>query len=116
MRSASSTTVLACISFRDVVASTALPIIVAGGPSIGGDDNTLSVAEDAVKADAAGVAFGERDGWRTAQKLSFVVCGRLSFLPSNPNKVSASGFFRNADVMVPSHPAEANYGKHQITR
>ena len=47
-------------AFQDVVAATGVPIIVAGGPSTGKDDNTLSVAEDAVKAGASGIAFGRR--------------------------------------------------------
>lgn len=47
-------------AFRDVVAATSVPIIVAGGPSSSGDDNTLAVAEEAVRAGASGVAFGRR--------------------------------------------------------
>jgi fructose-bisphosphate aldolase/2-amino-3,7-dideoxy-D-threo-hept-6-ulosonate synthase len=47
-------------SFQQVVASTTVPVIVAGGPSEGGADNTLTVARDAIAAGAAGVAFGRR--------------------------------------------------------
>jgi DhnA family fructose-bisphosphate aldolase class Ia len=46
-------------AFKQVVASVCLPIIVAGGPSKGADD-TLRIAEEAIKAGAAGVAFGRR--------------------------------------------------------
>lgn len=47
-------------SFQHVIAATTLPVIVAGGPSAGGADNTVDVARDAVAAGAAGVAFGRR--------------------------------------------------------
>ncbi|MFN8453244.1 MAG: fructose-bisphosphate aldolase [Anaerolineae bacterium] len=47
-------------AFRQVVRAVPVPIIVAGGPSDGGQDSTLSVARDAIKAGAAGVAFGRR--------------------------------------------------------
>jgi fructose-bisphosphate aldolase/2-amino-3,7-dideoxy-D-threo-hept-6-ulosonate synthase len=46
--------------FQQVVAATTVPVIVAGGPSEGGADNTLDVARDAISAGAAGVAFGRR--------------------------------------------------------
>jgi DhnA family fructose-bisphosphate aldolase class Ia len=46
--------------FARVVCSTVVPIIVAGGPSQNGADNTLQVAQDAISAGAAGVAFGRR--------------------------------------------------------
>lgn len=48
------------VAFRQVIAATALPVIVAGGPNSGNDDNTLEVAGDAMAAGAAGVAFGRR--------------------------------------------------------
>jgi DhnA family fructose-bisphosphate aldolase class Ia len=47
-------------AFRQVVTAVPAPIIVAGGPSEGGQDSTLSVARDAIKAGAVGVAFGRR--------------------------------------------------------
>ena len=46
--------------FSQVVCSTVVPIIVAGGPSQSQGDDTLEVARDAVAAGAAGVAFGRR--------------------------------------------------------
>jgi len=46
-------------AFKQVVAAVRLPIIVAGGPSEGADD-TVRVAQDAIQAGAAGVAFGRR--------------------------------------------------------
>ncbi len=46
-------------AFKQVVASICLPIIIAGGPSKGEDD-TLRIAEEAIRAGAAGVAFGRR--------------------------------------------------------
>lgn len=46
--------------FREVVAATPVPIIVAGGPGGGADDSTVGVARDAIRAGAAGVAFGRR--------------------------------------------------------
>ncbi len=46
--------------FKQVVASAPVPIIVAGGPSKGGDEATISMAKDAVTAGAAGVAIGRR--------------------------------------------------------
>lgn len=45
---------------RDVVASVPVPIIVAGGPSEGDDDNTANLARDAVAGGAVGVAIGRR--------------------------------------------------------
>jgi DhnA family fructose-bisphosphate aldolase class Ia len=47
-------------AFKQVVTAAPVPLIVAGGPSEGGQDTTLSVARDAIKAGAAGVAFGRR--------------------------------------------------------
>ena len=47
-------------AFQQVVAATPVPIIVAGGPGEGPDVSTISVARDAIKAGAAGVAFGRR--------------------------------------------------------
>ncbi len=47
-------------AFRQVVDAVRVPIIIAGGPSQGEDNNTLQVAEDAIRAGAAGVAFGRR--------------------------------------------------------
>jgi len=52
-------------AFQQVVAATAVPIIVAGGPSTGGADNAFEVARDAMAAGAAGVAFGRRV-WQAA--------------------------------------------------
>jgi fructose-bisphosphate aldolase/2-amino-3,7-dideoxy-D-threo-hept-6-ulosonate synthase len=47
-------------AFRQVVGAVPVPILVAGGPSDGGDEGTLRMARDAVEAGAAGVAFGRR--------------------------------------------------------
>jgi len=48
-------------AFKHVVASSPIPIIVAGGPSTqAGDESTLQMARDAVEAGAAGVAIGRR--------------------------------------------------------
>ena len=57
-------------SFRSIVAATRLPIIVAGGPSKGEDD-TLLVAQEAMEAGAAGVAFGRRV-WQAADPEDIV--------------------------------------------
>jgi fructose-bisphosphate aldolase/2-amino-3,7-dideoxy-D-threo-hept-6-ulosonate synthase len=46
--------------FKQVVTAAALPIIVAGGPSQGGDNSTVALARDAIAAGAAGVAIGRR--------------------------------------------------------
>ncbi len=46
--------------FRHVTASAPVPIIVAGGPSKGDDDNTVQMVRDAVAGGAAGVAIGRR--------------------------------------------------------
>lgn len=46
-------------AFKQVVAAVRLPIIIAGGPSKGEGD-ALRIAQDAVQAGAAGVAFGRR--------------------------------------------------------
>ena len=56
---------------EQVVAATSVPIIVAGGPSAGGVDNTLEVAREAVAAGAAGVAFGRRV-WQASDPESVV--------------------------------------------
>jgi len=58
-------------SFRDIVAATAVPVIVAGGPGADASESTLAVAEDAVKAGAAGVAFGRRV-WQAADPAAVV--------------------------------------------
>jgi fructose-bisphosphate aldolase/2-amino-3,7-dideoxy-D-threo-hept-6-ulosonate synthase len=58
-------------SFQQVVASTRVPIIVAGGPSQDGVDNTIEVAREAVSAGAAGVAFGRRV-WQTGDPEAVV--------------------------------------------
>ncbi len=48
-------------AFRHVVAASPVPIIVAGGPSVGdGADDTLQMAREVVRAGAAGVAIGRR--------------------------------------------------------
>jgi fructose-bisphosphate aldolase/2-amino-3,7-dideoxy-D-threo-hept-6-ulosonate synthase len=46
-------------AFKQVAAAIRLPIIIAGGPSQGEND-TLRIAQDAIEAGAAGVAFGRR--------------------------------------------------------
>ena len=45
---------------RDITASAPVPIIVAGGPSKGEDDDTATMARDAVAGGAVGVAIGRR--------------------------------------------------------
>ncbi len=47
-------------AMRDIVASAPVPIIVAGGPSEGDDDNTANLARDAIAGGAVGVAIGRR--------------------------------------------------------
>jgi len=47
-------------AFKQVIASTSVPVIVAGGPNEKGHDNTLQIAREAIQAGAAGVAFGRR--------------------------------------------------------
>jgi DhnA family fructose-bisphosphate aldolase class Ia len=47
-------------AFADIVASAPVPIIVAGGPSRGEDDSTVSMVRDVVAGGAAGVAIGRR--------------------------------------------------------
>jgi DhnA family fructose-bisphosphate aldolase class Ia len=47
-------------TFRHIVSAVPVPIIVAGGPSEGANSSTIDVARDAIKAGAAGVAFGRR--------------------------------------------------------
>jgi len=47
-------------SFSQIVDATPVPIIVAGGPSKGEDDSTVSMVEEVVAAGASGVAIGRR--------------------------------------------------------
>ena len=47
-------------TMRDITASAPVPIIVAGGPSKGEDDDTATMARDAVAGGAVGVAIGRR--------------------------------------------------------
>lgn len=48
-------------AFRHVVASSPVPIVVAGGPKKAeGQDDTLQLVQEIVEAGAAGVAFGRR--------------------------------------------------------
>jgi fructose-bisphosphate aldolase/2-amino-3,7-dideoxy-D-threo-hept-6-ulosonate synthase len=47
-------------AFKQVVAAVPVPIIIAGGPSGGQSESTVKTARDAIKAGAAGVAFGRR--------------------------------------------------------
>ena len=68
-------------SFQQVVASTTVPVIVAGGPSEGGADNTLDVAREAISAGAAGVAFGRRVWQASDPEVSCEGCTRPSFPP-----------------------------------
>ena len=46
-------------AFKQVLAAVRLPTLIAGGPSEGEHD-TLRIAQDAIQAGAAGVAFGRR--------------------------------------------------------
>ena len=57
--------------FRQVVSATCVPIIVAGGPSVGDADNSFQVAQGALAAGAAGVAFGRRV-WQASDPESVV--------------------------------------------
>jgi len=51
-------------SFRTVVATCGAPVIVAGGPKLGGgDDSLLGLAHDCMKAGASGIIFG-RNVWQ----------------------------------------------------
>ena len=47
-------------AMRDITTSAPVPIIVAGGPSKGGDDDTATMAGDAIAGGAVGVAIGRR--------------------------------------------------------
>lgn len=47
-------------AFRQITEMIRTPIIVAGGPKGGGDDDTLSMVKGAMEAGAAGVAIGRR--------------------------------------------------------
>lgn len=48
-------------SFKDIVASSPVPIVVAGGPrNDNGEDGTLQMVREIVEAGAAGVAIGRR--------------------------------------------------------
>ncbi len=47
-------------SFKQVVATAPVPIIVAGGPSKGDDTSTVTMVKEIVAAGAAGVAIGRR--------------------------------------------------------
>lgn len=58
--------------FRDIVASSPVPIIVAGGPSNGGgNESVLQTLRDVLEAGAAGVAFGRRV-WQAADPETLV--------------------------------------------
>jgi fructose-bisphosphate aldolase / 2-amino-3,7-dideoxy-D-threo-hept-6-ulosonate synthase len=47
-------------SFKQVIATAPVPIIVAGGPSKGDDTSTVTMVKEIVAAGAAGVAIGRR--------------------------------------------------------
>lgn len=48
-------------TFRQVVKAVPVPILVAGGPSNGGEDeDSLQLVQDVIQAGAAGIAFGRR--------------------------------------------------------
>lgn len=47
-------------AFKQVVTAVPVPLIIAGGPSKGESDSTVSTARDAIRAGAIGVAFGRR--------------------------------------------------------
>ncbi len=47
-------------SFREITAAAPVPIIVAGGPGKGSDDDTINLVRDVVAGGAAGVAIGRR--------------------------------------------------------
>jgi fructose-bisphosphate aldolase / 2-amino-3,7-dideoxy-D-threo-hept-6-ulosonate synthase len=48
------------VAFRHVVASSPVPIVVAGGPRKGESDDLLPLVRDAIEGGAAGVAIGRR--------------------------------------------------------
>jgi fructose-bisphosphate aldolase/2-amino-3,7-dideoxy-D-threo-hept-6-ulosonate synthase len=52
-------------AMRDITASAPVPIIVAGGPGKGDDDDTAVLARDAIAGGAVGVAIGRRV-WQSA--------------------------------------------------
>lgn len=58
-------------SFRQVVASVPVPIIVAGGPMRGGDEDTLQMVREVIEAGATGVALGRRI-WQAADPKGMV--------------------------------------------
>jgi len=47
-------------SFKQIVAAVPVPIIIAGGPSKGNNQDTVTMVKEAVSAGAAGVAIGRR--------------------------------------------------------
>jgi DhnA family fructose-bisphosphate aldolase class Ia len=66
-------------SFRRVLEGVSIPVIVAGGPAVGGDEATIAMAAEAVRAGAAGVAFGRRVWQSTdAQGLVRRLCAALA--------------------------------------
>lgn len=58
-------------SFRTVVGGCLSPIVVLGGPKMESEIDALRVAEDAVKAGGAGVAFG-RNVWQSRNPLGVI--------------------------------------------
>jgi len=50
-------------TFKGVVSSCPVPIVIAGGPKMKTTENALKVANDAINAGAVGVAFG-RNVWQ----------------------------------------------------
>jgi fructose-bisphosphate aldolase / 2-amino-3,7-dideoxy-D-threo-hept-6-ulosonate synthase len=63
-------------SFRTVVRTCGAPVIVAGGPKLGGtDESLLGLAEDFMKAGAAGIIFG-RNVWQhpNMERLINAIC------------------------------------------
>lgn len=68
-------------SFREVVESCPIPIVVAGGPKMETKEQVLEVVKGAIRAGAAGVAFG-RNVWQhedpedMTRKIAEIVHGR----------------------------------------
>jgi DhnA family fructose-bisphosphate aldolase class Ia len=50
-------------SFRNVVESTFVPIVILGGPQVDSDEQLLAMVDEALQAGASGVAFG-RNIWQ----------------------------------------------------
>lgn len=75
-------------AFRRVVASVPVPILVAGGPTKGNDEETLQMVREVVEAGAAGVAFGRRV-WQSPNPRELVEKTREIVFPSEQQTARA---------------------------